>query len=116
MVTDPSFSTMPTNGSQTDTKQLVCALTGKPVNADDAYWAPPLITAGHLVSTCVSTLIHSPGNLGHVLLAEQPNVPYAPDARDLLASRRSTEQVKLLVILLLVAALIIAPILLVAMR
>lgn len=95
---------------------LHCALTGKPIAAEEAYWAPPLITASALVSTFTKTLFTAPGNLGAILLADQPNVPYAPEARELLARRRSTEQAKLLALLLVVAALIFAPILLIAMR
>lgn len=97
-------------------EQLYCALTGKPVRADEAYWAPPLITARELVTTLVRTLLTAPGLLGHVLLDPQPNVPYAPDARELLARRRSTEQLKVLLLLLALVALIIVPILLLALR
>ncbi|KAB8145226.1 hypothetical protein F8S13_05195 [Chloroflexia bacterium SDU3-3] len=95
---------------------LFCALTGKPVSPEEAYWAPPLITTKELLSTIFSTLFSAPGNLGQILMAEQPNVPYAPDARPLLAQRRSAEQVKLLLILLLIAAVILTPVFLLAMR
>jgi hypothetical protein len=54
--------------------------------------------------------------LGHVLFSEQPNVPYDPNVRDMLASRRSAEQLKLLIGLLVLATLIIIPIVLIAMR
>ena len=91
--------------------RLVCALTGKPISAAEAYWAPPLVTARELVATVLNNLLRSPGNLGQVLLAEQPNVPYAQEAREQLASRRSAEQLKLLVGLLVLVALIAAPIL-----
>lgn len=97
-------------------EQLYCALTGKPVRADEAYWAPPLITARELVTTVVRTLFTAPGMLGQVLLDPQPNVPYAPDARDLLARRRSAEQLKVLLVLMALVALIIVPILLLAFR
>ncbi len=97
-------------------EQLFCALTGKPISAEEAYWAPPLVTTRQLVTTILNTLVRSPGNLGYVLLAEQPNVPYAQDAREQLAARRSTEQLKLLLGLLLVVALIAAPILFLTMR
>lgn len=110
-----------TNGPRPQSKtvveeQLVCALTGRPISAEEAYWAPPLVTARDLVAAILGNLIRSPGNLGHVLLAEQPNVPYAPDARDQLAVRRSAEQLKLLVGLLLLIALIAAPILLLTIK
>jgi hypothetical protein len=95
--------------------QLVCALTGRPISADEAYWAPPLVTARELVTTVLGNLFRSPGNLGYILFAEQPNVPYAQDVREQLAARRSAEQLKLLVGLLLVVALIAAPILLLTM-
>ncbi|HEU5013343.1 MAG TPA: hypothetical protein VFT66_12465 [Roseiflexaceae bacterium] len=93
---------------------LHCALTGKPISADEAYWAPPLVTARELVTTVAKTAWRSPGLLGAVLMAEQPDVPYAQDARQQLASRRSAEQAKLLVLLLVVLAVIVTPILLFA--
>lgn len=86
--------------------QLVCALTGRPITAEEAYWAPPLVTARELVSTVTSALFRSPGSLGYILLSEQPNVPYAPEAREQLAARRSAEQLKLLLGLLVLIALI----------
>ncbi|MBC8163049.1 MAG: hypothetical protein H7Z42_17730 [Roseiflexaceae bacterium] len=95
---------------------LYCALTGRALSADEAYWAAPLITTRALLSTILSTLRHAPGNLGYVLSSEQPNVPYAPEARELLAQRRSSEQAKLLFMMLLVAALLATPVLLLAMR
>jgi hypothetical protein len=97
-------------------EQLYCALTGKPISAEEAYWAPPLVTFRELTSAIAHGLLHSPATLGTILFAEQPNVPYAPDAREQLASRRSAEQLKLLVALLLLIALIAAPILILAMR
>jgi hypothetical protein len=97
-------------------EQLFCALTGQPVAADRAYWAPPLVTARELVATIARAALTSPGTLSHILFDEQPNVPYAPEAREQLAARRSSEQLKLLVGLLMVVALIVAPIVLLAMR
>jgi hypothetical protein len=97
-------------------EQLYCALTGVPVTAEDAYWAPPLVTFRQLLAAISQGLAHSPGTLGTVLFAEQPNVPYAPAAREQLAARRSAEQIKLLAVLLVVIALIAAPILFLAMR
>jgi hypothetical protein len=91
---------------------LHCALTGKPISADEAYWAPPLVTARELVTTVAKTAWQSPGLLGVVLMAEQPDVPYAPEVREQLAARRSAEQAKLLVLLLIVLAIIVTPILL----
>jgi hypothetical protein len=93
-------------------EQLFCALTGTPVSAEEAYWAPPLVTARELVTTIVSNLLRTPGNLGNALFAEQPNVPYSQDAREQLAARRSAEQLKLLVGLLLLVALAAVPIIL----
>lgn len=95
---------------------LYCALTGRLLKPEEAYWAAPLITTRELLSTMFSTLRTSPGNLGYILMAEQPNVPYAPEAKELLAQKRSAEQAKLLGLLLLVAALILVPVLLLAMR
>jgi hypothetical protein len=96
--------------------ELHCALTGKPITAEEAYWAPPLVTARQLISTIATTAVRAPGNLGHILFDEQSNVPYSPDARQELGSRRSMEQLKLLLFLLLIAAVIFAPIYLLAMR
>jgi hypothetical protein len=89
--------------------EVTCALTGRTLRAEEAYWAPPLITARQLVTSLVSNVLRTPGNLGHVLFEEQPNVPYHPEARQLLASRRTAEQLKLLLILLAVAAVIVVP-------
>jgi hypothetical protein len=97
-------------------EQLYCALTGVPISAEEAYWAPPLVTFRQLITAISQGLAHSPGTLGTILFAEQPNVPYAPAAREQLAARRSAEQLKLLASLLLVIALIATPILLLAMR
>lgn len=97
-------------------EQLYCALTGVPVSAEEAYWAPPLVTFRQLTTAIIQGLTHSPGTLGTILFAEQPNVPYAPAAREQLAARRSAEQIKLLVGLLVVIALLAAPILFLAMQ
>jgi hypothetical protein len=97
-------------------EQLFCALSGKPLNAAEAYWAPPLVTARELIGTIARTAVRSPALLGHVLFDEQPNVPYAPDMREQLAARRSAEQVKLLAGMLALIALIIVPIAFVALR
>ena len=97
-------------------EQLYCALTGVPVSAEEAYWAPPLVTFRQLTTAIIQGLTHSPGTLGTILFAEQPNGPYAPAAREQLAARRSAEQIKLLVGLLVVIALIAAPILFLAMQ
>ncbi len=92
--------------------EIRCALTGRSLRPDEAYWAPPLVTVNDLVSTVWKTLTTSPGSLSEVLMSEQPNVAYAPEARQELARRRSTEQVKLLGLLLLIAAALIIPIVL----
>ena len=89
--------------------EVTCALTGKTLRSEEAYWAPPLITAQSLVSSVMKNLVRTPSNLGHVLFEEQPNVPYHPEARQLLASRRTAEQLKLLLILLAVAAVLVVP-------
>ena len=90
--------------------EIRCALTGRSLRPDEAYWAPPLVTVSTLVSTVWKTLTTTPGNLGEILMSEQPNVAYAPEARQELARRRSTEQIKLLGLLLLIAAALIIPI------
>jgi hypothetical protein len=92
--------------------ELRCALTGKPLRADEAYWAPPLITARQLLTTLLRTLFTAPGALGQVLLGELPNVPYAQEAREQLAARRTAEQLKILALLLVVVALLVVPIVL----
>jgi hypothetical protein len=92
--------------------EIRCALTGRSLRPDEAYWAPPLVTVRELVATVWRTMTTTPGNLSHVLMSEQPNVAYAPEARQELARRRSTEQIKLLGLLLLIAAALIIPIML----
>jgi len=94
--------------------ELRCALTGKQLSPDEVYWAPPLITAQQLVATLARALVTTPGALGQVLLGEQPNVPYASEARAKLAASRSAEQLKLVALLLLLAALLIVPIVMLA--
>jgi hypothetical protein len=93
--------------------ELRCALTGRALSPEEAFWAPPLITTRQLVTTFVTTLFRAPGALGQVLLGDLPNVPYAPEARAQLASRRTVEQLKLLAVILLLAALLVTPILIV---
>src|SRR5262245_52943179 len=105
-----------TEKQQVVEEQLFCALTGQPLSPTEAYWAPPLVTARELITTIGRTALRAPGTLGHILFAEQPNVPYAPAAREQLAARRSAEQLKLLVGLLLAIALIATPIVLLAVR
>jgi hypothetical protein len=95
------------------TSELRCALTGRVLTPQEAYWAPPLITARELISAFLTTALRNPTGLGQLLLGEQPNVPYAPEARQALAARRSSEQLKLLLLILIVAALIVVPIVLV---
>jgi hypothetical protein len=90
--------------------ELRCALTGRPLRPDEAYWAPPLVTTRQLIATVWHTLTTAPGNLGGVLMSEEPNVPYAPEARPDLARRRSAEQMKLMALLLIIAAALIIPI------
>lgn len=86
--------------------ELRCALTGKVITMEEAYWAPPLITARELISTILVTAIRAPRNLGVILFAEPQNVPYAIDVRDQLAKRRTIEQLKLLLFLLIIFAFI----------
>ncbi len=91
---------------------LRCTLTGRELTPDEAYWAPPLITLGYLFKTLFDTALHAPANLGHVLMGQQPDVPYAPEAREQLAKRRSAEQIKMLLLLLVILVLIAIPIML----
>ena len=107
-----SENTVPAKQSKTTEGTVRCALTGKEISAEEAYWAPPLVTFKQLLGTVTETLMRTPSNLGHVLFDEQPDVPYAPDARDELASRRTAEQLKLLLFLLLVVGIIVVPIVL----
>ncbi len=109
MTVSSSSSTSPPVQIEND---LHCALTGRRLRPDEAYWAPPLITTGELIATIWQTLITNPSNLSQILMAEPNNVPYAPEARQELARRRSTEQAKLLGMLLLAAAILIIPIVL----
>lgn len=108
--------TTPTQPATVVDEDIVCTLTGKPLQREEAYWAPPLVTARELITSVIHALLHAPDTLGTILLAEQANVPYAQDARELLARRRSTEQMKLLAVFLVIGALIVAPILLLVMR
>ncbi|MCS6839419.1 MAG: hypothetical protein NZ699_05215 [Roseiflexus sp.] len=97
-------------------EQLYCSLTGRPISRDEAYWAPPFITARQLVTTIISTAIHAPHQLGYILFAEQPNVPYAKDVREQLARRRSAEQLKLLIGLLAVLGVLLLIVFLLVLR
>lgn len=97
-----------TSGDAPTAPTVRCALTGEEISAEEAYWAPPLVTAKELVSMIATKAFRSPGELKQVLFAEQPNVPYSPRARDELASRRTTEQLKLIGPILLIVVLIVA--------
>lgn len=110
------YAEKPVTNTTAQNEQLYCALTGVPISAETAYWAPPLVTAGELVRAVVNGLLHSPGTLSRVLFDEMPPVPYDPAVREQLAARRSTEQIKLLVGMLVIIALIAVPIVLLAMR
>ncbi len=105
-------NTAPAQQPKTAEGMVRCALTGKEIPSEEAYWAPPLVTFRQLLGTVMGTLMRTPSNLGHVLFDEQADVPYAPDARDELASRRTAEQLKLLLFLLLVVGIIVVPIVL----
>jgi hypothetical protein len=98
-----------TSPSHAADAELHCALTGRVLSPDEAYWAPPLVTFNQLVTTIAATALRAPAQLGHLLTAEQADVAYAPEARELLVRRRSVEQAKflgaLLVGLLIIAAL-----------
>ncbi|MEF3273228.1 MAG: hypothetical protein K6356_02340 [Chloroflexus sp.] len=89
------------------TTELRCSLTGRPLTPEEAYWAPPLITARDLITVFFKTLFTNPTALGAIFLSELPDVPYAPEARPLLARRRSIEQIKLLSLLLVIAVIIV---------
>lgn len=108
--------TTPTQPATVVDEEIFCSLTGKPLKREEAYWAPPLVTAQELITTIIHALLHAPDTLGTILLAEQANVPYAQDARELLARRRSAEQMKLLAVFLVIGALIVTPILMLVMR
>ena len=108
--------TTPTQPATVVDEEIFCSLTGKPIRREEAYWAPPLVTTRELITTMVHAMLHAPDTLGNILLGEQANVPYAQDARELLARRRSAEQMKLLAVLLVIGALIVTPILLLVMR
>ena len=107
---------LPLNQPVNDAEPLHCALTGVPVSAETAYWAPPLVTAGELVRAITSGLLHSPGTLSRILFDEQAKVPYDPAVREQLAARRSAEQLTLLVGVLVLVALVVVPIVLLALR
>ncbi|NJO84897.1 MAG: hypothetical protein HC828_20450 [Blastochloris sp.] len=96
-----------TSGDGSTAKTLRCALTGEEISAEEAYWAPPLVTAKELATTIASTAFRAPGELPQLLFAEQPDVPYSPSARDKLAAHRTVEQLKIIGPILLIAGLII---------
>lgn len=95
--------------------ELRCALTGRVLTPDEAYWAPPLVTVRELITTFATTIFRTPGAVGNLLFGELPNVPYAPEAREQLGSRRTAEQLKLLAVIMLLAALLIVPILMIGL-
>ncbi len=97
---------MPSRNDETTT-ELRCSLTGRPLTPEEAYWAPPLITARDLVTVFFKTLVTNPAALRDILLSDLPDVPYAPEARPLLARRRSVEQAKLLGLLLIIAVVVV---------
>ncbi len=104
----PQDQTASSSSGETPAAQtLRCSLTGEVISAEEAYWAPPLITMNQLVSTIVSSATRNPGGLKHLLFDEQPDVPYSPRARDELAARRTAEQLKLLGLLLLILVVIV---------
>jgi hypothetical protein len=102
-----------TPGEQPAAQPLRCSLTGEEISPEEAYWAPPIVTFGDLLRAITSN-ISRPALLKQMLLGEQENVPYSPAAREELAARRTTEQLKLLGFLLLILALIAGIIYLVA--
>ncbi|GAB4110115.1 MAG: hypothetical protein Fur005_03540 [Roseiflexaceae bacterium] len=112
MAVETSQPASPATPAPVVEEQLYCSLTGRPLTREEAYWAPPLVTVRELFTTTFSTAFRAPAVLGQILLGEQDNVPYAPEARELLAKRRSAEQLKLLIVLLVLAAIIVIPILL----
>jgi hypothetical protein len=102
-----SDDTSHTSGDAPTAPTVRCALTGEEISADEAYWAPPLVTAKELVSTITTKAFRSPGELKQMLFEEQPDVPYSPRARDQLAARRTTEQLKLIGPILLIVVVIV---------
>jgi hypothetical protein len=112
--TSPSASNnapaAPTAAEEPATATTVrCALTGEEISSEEAHWAPPLVTLNQLFAA-VFDKNRETGSLTTVLFAEQPDVPYSPRAREELASRRTTEQLKflglVLVVLLILAGLV----------
>jgi hypothetical protein len=102
----PTANAGGTSGDTSTAEPLRCALTGEVISPEEAYWAPPLVTVEQLFDTIRSTLKENPGHLPQVLFAEQPDVPYSPQARDQLGDLRSKEQLKLMGVLLLVLLVI----------
>ncbi len=101
----------PTSEEKPTGTMVRCHLTGEEISSDEAYWAPPLVTSGQLFNA-ISSNITRPGELKRVLMEEQPDVPYAPGAREELGRRRTAEQLKVLVLILVIVAIIVVPILL----
>jgi hypothetical protein len=102
----PTANAGGTSGETSTAEPLRCALTGEAISPEEAYWAQPLVTVEQLFDTIRTTLKENPGQLPQVLFAEQPDVPYSPNAREELGNRRSMEQLKLMGVLLLVLLVI----------
>lgn len=102
------------SSAATSPEMVRCALTGELIAADEAYWAPPLITFEMLIGTFFKTLFTAPSNLKAILFSVDDDVPYAPHVRKQLAQRRTREQLKLLALLLVILAVMIGILILVS--
>ena len=77
-----------------------CTMCGKPICAEHTKMGQPFISAGDLVKAAIST----PSLLMAPPLGE---VAYCPQCREALASRRTAEQLKILLGLLAIIAVIV---------
>lgn len=103
----PAADDTPSSPLEAAPEMVNCALTGKLIRADEAYWGPPLVTFEELIGTTFKTLFTAPGNLKAVMTAEQDDVPYDPAAKPQLIRRRTREKSKLLLMMLVILALLI---------
>lgn len=84
-----------------------CTVCHVALCADHTKMGQPFITARQLVTTTATTAFRAPAMLNDLLFKELDLVPYCVDCRDELASRRTGEQLKVLLGMLLVIALVI---------
>lgn len=84
------------------TSTMTCTTCRASLCAEHAHMGQPFISVGQLLTTTASTAVRAPGALGNLLFKELDSVPYCADCRAALASKRTTEQLKMLIMMLTV--------------